>query len=149
MDLSKIIVEERINLNLKAKTKDEAINELTDLLVETGSVSNKEGFIKDVYAREALGETGMGGYIAIPHGKSKFVDKTAIAIGRTDVEIEWESLDDKGVKIIFLFAVQEEAATTVHVKLLAQIASTLGDEEACEKLLLVNSTQDILQVMTK
>ncbi|MCR1898442.1 PTS sugar transporter subunit IIA [Irregularibacter muris] len=149
MDLRNIILEERINLNLKAKTKQEAIDELTDLLVKTGSITDKEGFIKDVYAREEIGETGMGGYIAIPHGKSKHVAKTALAIGRTSEEIQWESLDGKGVKLIILFAVPEEDKTSVHIKLLAQVASTLGDEEKCEKLLSVESTEDILEIMTK
>ncbi|MBS4535641.1 PTS sugar transporter subunit IIA [Clostridium sp. D2Q-14] len=148
MDLSKVIKEERINLNLNAKSKDEVINELTDLLVETGSVANKEGFLKDVYAREEIGETGMGGYIAIPHGKSAHVAKTAIAIGRTYEEIEWGSLDGKGVKLIILFAVPEEDKTSVHVKLLAQVASILGDEEKCQELLTVKSTEDILEIMS-
>ena len=149
MDLSKVIQEERIDLHLKGKTKAEVIDQLTDLLVKTGSVSDKEGFLKDVYAREAIGETGMGGYIAIPHGKSKHVAKTALAIGRASEEIEWESLDGKGVKLIILFAVPEEDKTSIHIKLLAQVASTLGDDEKCEKLLSVESAEDIIEIMTK
>ncbi|SFL98867.1 PTS sugar transporter subunit IIA [Halanaerobium salsuginis] len=148
MDLNKIIREERINLNLEATTKAEAIDELAEILVKTNSVSDKAGFIRDVYAREEIGETGMGGYIAIPHGKSKYVENTAIAIGRTKEILEWESLDGKGVKFILLFAVPEEAKTTVHIKLLSQVASTLGDEEVCARLLTVESADDILEIMT-
>jgi PTS system fructose-specific IIA component len=148
MDLNKIIQAERINLKMQAQTKEEAIEELTEILVKTGAISDKNKFIKDVYVREEIGETGMGGYIAIPHGKSKHVKKTAIAIGRTSEEIKWESLDGKGVKLIFLFAVPEDEKGTIHVRLLAQVASRLGDDDVCKQLLSVESAEDIFTIMT-
>lgn len=72
-----------IKLNMTARTKEEVIEELTDLLIEDGAVTNKEDFIRDVWLREELGSTGFENHIAIPHGKSSGVSRTALAIGRT------------------------------------------------------------------
>ena len=58
MDITKIINERLIKLDLKARTKAEAIEELVDLLAKEGAISSKEEFIKDVYLREEEGQTG-------------------------------------------------------------------------------------------
>jgi len=58
---------------MMAKSKEEAIEELTDLLVRDGSVINKDDFLKDVWLREEQGSTGFENHIAIPHGKSSGV----------------------------------------------------------------------------
>ncbi len=62
-----------IKLNMTARTKEEVIEELTDLLIQDGAVTNKEDFIRDVWLREELGSTGFENHIAIPHGKSSGV----------------------------------------------------------------------------
>ncbi|MBP2633171.1 MAG: putative IIA-like nitrogen-regulatory protein PtsN, partial [Firmicutes bacterium] len=112
MDLSTIIDEKRINLELDVANKEEALDALADMLIKSGVLSSKEGFIKDVYLREAEGQTGIGGGIAIPHGKSKSVLKTSLAIGRTKKPILWESLDDEPIQCIILFAVRDVDSTT-------------------------------------
>lgn len=82
MDLSKVIKRETIKLDMEATTKEEVIKELTELLYKVNAISNKEKFLKDVFYRESIGTTGIGNGIAIPHGKSKFVNKTSLVIGR-------------------------------------------------------------------
>ena len=74
---------------MNAKTKDEVIRHLAGLLHEAGYVDDLEGYIKDVYLRESEGITGIGGHVAIPHGKSDYVDKVGIAVGRTHDMVEW------------------------------------------------------------
>lgn len=83
MDISTVLNVKNIKLNMTARTKEEVIEELTDLLIEDGAVTNKEDFIRDVWLREELGSTGFENHIAIPHGKSSGVSRTALAIGRT------------------------------------------------------------------
>ena len=61
-------------------------------------------FIKALYLREEEGITGIGEGIAIPHGKSSVVAKTAIAIGRNLDGIEWETFDDKPVRVVIMLA---------------------------------------------
>jgi len=148
MDLAKVIKKETIKLNMEATTKDEALKELVELLYENNRISDKEAFLKDVYYRESLGTTGIGNYIAIPHGKSKFVNKTSLALGRTKQDIEWETLDGLPVRFIILFAVTDEDKTSVHVRLLAKVASTLGDDDVCAKLLVAKTNEEILNIFS-
>ncbi|MFE6074623.1 PTS sugar transporter subunit IIA [Paenibacillus sp. NPDC057886] len=135
MDITKIINERLIKLDLKARTKDEAIEELAELLEKDGALSSKEEFIKDVYLREEEGQTGLENHVAIPHGKSAAVLKTSLTIGRTEHPLEWETLDGKPVHVVILFAVRLVDRNTTHMKLLVQVAGMLADEEVLERLL--------------
>ena len=148
MDLAKVIKKETIKLEMEVTTKDEALKELVELLYENNKISDKEAFLEDVLYRESLGTTGIGNYIAIPHGKSKFVNKTSLALGRTKQDIEWETLDGLPVRFIILFAVTDEDKTSVHVRLLAKVASTLGDDDACAKLLVAKTNEEILNIFS-
>jgi len=148
MDLAKVIKKETIKLDMEATTKEEALKELVELLYENNKISDKEAFLEDVRYRESLGTTGIGNYIAIPHGKSKFVNKTSLALGRTKQDIEWETLDGLPVRFIILFAVTDEDKTSVHVRLLAKVASTLGDDDACAKLLVAKTNEEILDIFS-
>lgn len=149
VDLTKVIKKEMIKLNMEATTKDEALKELTELLCDKGVISNKEAFLEDVYYRETLGSTGIGNGIAIPHGKSKFVNNTSIAFGKTKNAIKWETLDGEPVNFVILFAVTESDKTSVHVRLLSKVAAKLGDDEACEALLKATTPEEIYQIFTK
>lgn len=149
VDLAKVIRKETIKLNMKATTKDEALEELTELLYDAGTLSNKEAFLEDVYYRETLGATGIGNGIAIPHGKSKFVSKTSIAFGKTKSDIKWETLDGKPVHFVILFAVTESDKNSVHVRLLSKVAAKLGDDEACEDLLKATTPEEVYEIFTR
>lgn len=149
INLAKVIKKETIKLNMEATTKDEALKELTELLYDAGVLSDKEAFLKDVYYRETLGATGIGNKIAIPHGKSKFVNKTSIAFGKAKADIKWESLDDEPVHFIILFAVTESDKDSVHVRLLSKVAGKLGDDEVCESLLNAATPEEVYEIFTR
>lgn len=125
-----------IKLNMTARTKEEVIEELTDLLIQDGAVTNKEDFIRDVWLREELGSTGFENHIAIPHGKSSGVSRTALAIGRTQHAIPWETMDGSDVRCVILFAVCLVDQNATHIRLLAQVSGSLADEDIIAKLLL-------------
>ena len=147
MDLNEILDDRLICVDMVANNKAEAINVLSQKLKDACYIDDVECFVKDIYYRESLGITGIGDYIAIPHGKSDTVNKIGIAIGKLKHEIEWETLDDKGVKIVFLFAVSNnnEFAQN-HLMLLAEIATKLGNEQAVDKLVNAKSVDDIKNV---
>ncbi len=121
-----------IKLNMTARTKEEVIEELTDLLIQDGAVTNKEDFIRDVWLREELGSTGFENHIAIPHGKSSGVSRTALAIGRTQHAIPWETMDGSDVRCVILFAVCLVDQNATHIRLLAQVSGSLADEDIME-----------------
>lgn len=133
-----------IKLNMTARTKEEVIEELTDLLVQDGAVTNKEDFIRDVWLREEQGSTGFENHIAIPHGKSSGVSRTALAIGRTHHAIPWETMDGSDVRCIILFAVCLVDQNATHIRLLAQVSGSLADEDIIAKLLVESDPYKII-----
>lgn len=144
MEIKDIIDTQIMGVDLDANSKEEAINIMSQLLLDAGYIKDIDNYKKDIYYRETLGKTGIGNYIAIPHGQSDSVVKNGIAIGKFKKEIPWESLDDKGVRIVCLFSVQTgDNSGNQHLKMLALIAGKLGNEEVVNKLLTANSVEDI------
>lgn len=133
-----------IKLNMTARTKEEVIEELTDLFIQDGAVTNKEDFIRDVWLREELGSTGFENHIAIPHGKSSGVSRTALAIGRTQHAIPWETMDGSDVRCVILFAVCLVDQNATHIRLLAQVSGSLADEDIIAKLLVESDPHKII-----
>jgi len=134
-----------VDLNMKVKVKDEAIRHLSCLLKEAGYIEDVEEFVKDIYERENEGITGIGEHIAIPHGKSESVRNIGIAVGKLDHMIEWESLDNKPVDLIFLFAVSKNQYDSSHLKLLGDLAGRLGRNNTIKKLREMNDFEDLLE----
>ncbi|WP_440897930.1 fructose PTS transporter subunit IIA [Amphibacillus sp. Q70] len=144
MEVKDILDINTIKTNMSAKSKEEALMELANLLLENEYITDIEGFIKDIYAREVEGQTGIGNYIAIPHGKSNFVKKLGVAIGINEGEIPWETLDGNGVKGIILFAVgNDNEGVQNHLKLLSLFARKLGNDEVIEKLLHAKKKEEV------
>ncbi len=149
MELKEILDERIIDLNLVAKNKEDAIFQLAKKLKDGGYVSDIDKFIEDIYLREKQGETGIGNFVAIPHGKSDSVTKIGIAIGKLEQEVEWETIDGKGVKLILLFAVSNDHQyARNHMILLSQIARKLGDDQSLEKLLSAKTMNDLIQIFS-
>ena len=131
MDITKILNTNRVILDMKATSKTEAIEELTDILQKDGAISCRETFIQDVWQRESEGSTGFENHIAIPHGKSSAVVNTTLAIGRTRQDIPWETLDGSNVRCIILFA------------------GALADDDIIEQLLVESSPQKIIELFSQ
>lgn len=146
LQMSKVLNEDLVTLNLQAKTKKDAIEELVLLLKEKGKVNSVKNFMADVFYRETEGATGIGEGVAIPHGKSSAVIKTSIAIGITKDPIEWETLDDEPVSVIILFAVRDQDSDVLHIKLLQRVAILLSKDEFIEKLHNVKSKKALVQM---
>lgn len=73
MRITELLKQESIGLNVSVSTKEEAIDKLVDLMAAGGRLKDKAGYKEGILAREALGSTGIGGGIAIPHAKVEAV----------------------------------------------------------------------------
>lgn len=149
MDLLDVMNLEIIDIDLQVSTKDEAIMELSKLLFKQNRISSIEEFIKSVYEREAIGETGMGNHMAIPHGQTDAVLHASVAVGRVDKPIEWESLDDEPVNLIFLIAVPKNNKEISHLSILSQLASVLSYEEIQNELMKCKNKNDFFEIFTR
>lgn len=146
IDLSKIISKDLLIVDSVSKSKQEVLLELAKLLEKKEYITNDVNFLDDVYLRESQGITGIGNGIAIPHGKSKAVKKTTVAIAVLKNEINWETLDEKGVKVVILFAVQDTDATTTHILLLQQVAILLANDNFLDSLKEVSSVDQLYEI---
>ncbi len=104
MKLSDIIAPGAVISDLDSATRDEAIERLMSLLVDTGAISARsvKEATKAVLAREKQGTTGIGKGVALPHAKIKSIKQAVGAIGRSATGIEFGSLDSKPVYIVIL-----------------------------------------------
>lgn len=149
MNVSEVLKKENIVTKLDAKTKEEALSALVDVLCASGNIKSRDEFLKDVLDREAVSTTGIGNGIAIPHGKSTNVSETTVAVGRLSSPVEWKSVDDAPVEFVVLLAVNDNDKTGVHVKLLSEMARKLASEENCKKLLNAKDADEIISIFSK
>lgn len=147
IDITKILDKKNIKVGLEGTTKEEVLLELVTLLSKNGYIADAETFYQDVLLREMEGLTGLGSGIAIPHGKSQGVSMTTLAIGKTKNPIEWESLDEQPVTVIILFAVKNQDATTVHIKLLQKVAIMLADDHFLTELCNSTNEEEMYQLL--
>lgn len=149
MEFTEVLNPKTIVTHLKARHKTEALDAMADMLAAAGVINDKEEYIKDVHVREAMGPTGIGHYIAIPHGKSKAVTTPGAAIAILDHEIEWESLDGTGAKVIIMFAVGvDQEAAGEHLKLLTLFSKRLGDDAVVSRLIGADTVEEVLHAFT-
>lgn len=150
MEITEVLDQQTIVTHLATKDKAETLEYMAQMFVKAGNVNDKEQFIKDVYEREAIGATGVGNYIAIPHGKSTAVTKPGVAVAVLNHEIEWESLDNTGAKIVILFAVgADDEAAMEHLKLLAMFSKRLGDDAVIRRLLEAEGVEDVIHAFSE
>ncbi|GEN94025.1 PTS sugar transporter subunit IIA [Pediococcus ethanolidurans] len=148
MALTKIIQPKLVKFNLIASDRDAVIDQLADLYLKNGVITDKERYIEAVNERETEGTTGIGGGIAIPHGKSEVVKSSAVAIAKLAKPVEWQALDDKPVEYVFLLAIPDDGDNE-HLQLLSELAGTLMDDDVREKLELADSKEDLEKIFMK
>ena len=127
MKIMEFLNEKAVSANLKAQDKEGVIRELIDLLFKAGTIKDKDELINALLAREALGSTGIGQGIGIPHGKSDKVKELVGTFGLSRRGVNFDSLDGEPVYIFFLLVAPEESAGP-HLKALARISRLLKDK---------------------
>jgi PTS system nitrogen regulatory IIA component len=98
--------------------------------------------------REQLGSTGIGGGIAIPHGKLDLVGSILVGFGLSREGVEYDSLDNKPVHIFFLLLTSENS-TGGHLKVLAQISKLLKMDQFKRGLLAATSVDEIYDIIAE
>ena len=133
MKITDLLDEKSIRLNAAASSKTEALNQIIKLINQTGNIINKDEYKEIVFKREEQGTTGIGEGIAIPHGKSSKVKKACLAAMVIPNGVDFESLDNKKVNLMFLIAAPE-TKDNIHLEVLSRLSALLMDENFREKL---------------
>lgn len=129
MKIGDFLREKAVSVSLKATDKPGVVRELVQLLVKAGEVkpTDVDRFVEVLLAREALGSTGIGQGVGIPHGKSNCVGELVGAFGISPKGVNFDALDGDLVYIFFLLVAPEDAAGP-HLKALARISRLLKDK---------------------
>jgi PTS system nitrogen regulatory IIA component len=146
MDLSDLIRPEAILASLKANSKKQAIQAVAEKAAAMTGVEERE-ILETLLQRERLGSTGVGGGIAIPHGKLAKLDRIFGLFARVAKPIDFEALDDQPVDLIFLLLAPETAGAD-HLKALARIARHLREPGIAGKLRASTDTAALYAVLT-
>ncbi|MFF3531718.1 PTS fructose transporter subunit IIABC [Streptomyces rubiginosohelvolus] len=125
--MSELITAELVDLDLSATTKDAAARSLAERMVAAHRVTDLDGFLADVAAREAQMPTGLDGGIGIPHCRSEHVNAPTLAFGRSAAGIDFGAADGPA-DLIFLIAAPA-GADDDHLTILSGLARRLMDPE--------------------
>ncbi|MCK5215508.1 MAG: PTS sugar transporter subunit IIA [Candidatus Omnitrophica bacterium] len=148
MKISDFLCANAVSADLKSSTKKEVIEELVDLMADSGAIDKKikSKLVEILLAREALGSTAIGQGIAIPHGKCENVDKLTAALGVSRKGVNFDSLDGEPAYIFFLLVAPIDSAGP-HLKALARISRLLKDKYFRDNLKSAKGEEDILSLV--
>lgn len=141
-----LINEELIMLNLPASSQEEAIQLLGEKAKAQNKVSDVAAFKKAVLHRESEYSTAVGFGVAIPHGKTDAVNEPFLMFA-TVSSLDWKALDGKPVDIIFMIGVPEKDASTVHLKILANLSRKLMKEDFRNSLRGAKTPAEVMDVL--
>ncbi len=148
MKITDLIKEDSIDLHVNASTKDEVLQKAVELMVNNGNIRNQEEYLNLVRKREEEGSTGIGEEIAIPHGKGDCIEKPGIAAMVIPDGVEFNALDGKPVKLLFLIAAPN-TKDNVHLEVLSRLSTLLMDEKFRKELLQAKSKEEFLSIIDK
>jgi fructose-specific phosphotransferase system IIA component len=148
MKIGDILTEEMVRTNLEGATKNEIIDAMIDIVGASPKVLDKEKVRGAIFEREEIMSTGVGNGFAIPHGKTDAVSDIVAAFAVTAEPIDYQSLDEKPVRLVFLL-VGKDNMVGPHIKLLSRISRLMNKEEFRKRLIDMKTPREILETFKK
>jgi mannitol PTS system EIIA component len=139
--MSEVLTQSHIKVPGDARSKDDAIREAGQLLVDAGAVS--PAYVDAMFEREKSVSTYMGNFLAIPHGTNEAKDaitRSAISVVRYDDAIDWDGNDVR-------FAVGIAGVENGHLEILGKIAIVFSDTDEVDKLLAASSADELYELL--
>lgn len=145
MRITDLLNVDSIKLNAVPKNKQEAIDELIDLQVKGGKITDREAYKEGILAREAMSTTAVGEGIAIPHAKSDAVKGPSLAAITVPNGVDYEAMDDEPSTILFMIAAPNSG--DVHLEVLSRLMTMLMDVDFKNRLLLAKDKDEFLKII--
>ncbi len=140
--------EDLIDLGLNSKNKDSVLEELATLMAKSPNIESKEAIKKALLEREAIGSTGIGKGIAIPHAKTEAASSLTVGVGISKEKIDFASLDDEGTKLFFVFA-SPLKDNQIYLKVLARISRLIRSEAFRNKLINCSTPKEVINCIAE
>lgn len=145
-DLSEIINEDNIALDVDVKSRDELLQYLANFAKKLGYAADATAVDKKYLAREAESSTGMEKGIAIPHAQDKTINRSAMLIAKLKQPIEWKTFDDQPVDIVISFLIPDQDDGSNHLEYLSSTSKLLMHDEFVESLKNAKTKAEILKL---
>jgi len=121
-------------IDIASDNKNDALKELSEVIGTSDMISDEQLFLKKIYEREKLMSTGIGYGIAVPHIRDASVKDFVIALGRKLDGLDYESIDNKPVKLIFMIGASETQDKD-YIRLLSRLVLRLKSKTFMDNLL--------------
>ncbi len=148
MRLSDYLDHHSILLDLAARNKADALSLIVDRLADHRLVDDREEFLADVNKREGQGSTAIGRGMAIPHARSRTLQRIVVAMARLGQGIDFGAEDGEPVQLIFLLGTPGDKAGE-YLKVLARLSKLLKENGLRKDLLRAASPADVLEILEK
>lgn len=146
MRITELLDLRSISLDAVPASKQEALDMAVALMAKSGKIRDEEAYRREVYLREEESTTGVGGGIAIPHGKCDAVIRPGLAAMVIPNGVDFDSLDGEPVHLIFLIAAPN-TKDNVHLDVLSKLSVLLMDEQFSEKLRRAKTAEEFLRIV--
>lgn len=148
MRITELLDRRSISLSSAPKSKNEALDEIVELMNKSGKLTDVEAYRRQVYAREQESTTGIGEGVAIPHGKCDAVKAPGLAAMVVKNGVDFDSLDGEPAHLIFLIAAPN-TEDNVHLDVLSKLSAMLMDENFTASLQKAGSVEEFLEIIDK
>ncbi|MCZ6776062.1 MAG: PTS sugar transporter subunit IIA [Ignavibacteria bacterium] len=145
MKISDILTEDMVITELQGESKEQIIGAMIDLISGSQKVIDKQKVREAIFERERIMSTGVGNGFAIPHGKTDAVSDIVAAFAITAQPIDYQALDEKPVRLVFLL-VGKDNMIGPHIKLLSRISRLMNKEEFRKRLLNLKTSKEIIDM---
>jgi potassium/sodium efflux P-type ATPase len=146
MKFSSLFIPSFTIANLKASTKEQAIQQLIEKAAKEKKLKSAQQIIDKIIDRETQGSTGIGTGCAIPHARVEGLKEAFLLIAVSKNGIDFQSLDGKLVHLIFLF-VTPLAETATHLKILSSISKIVKNESLIKRLISAKNDEELYQTI--
>jgi PTS system nitrogen regulatory IIA component len=141
-------LDSRLITFLQSSTRDEAIDQLVDLLDEEGVLAEKDIFRQAIFSREQIVSTGIGMGVAVPHAKLKELPQFFLAIGIQQKRgLDWNALDKTPVRLVFMIGGPENRQTE-YLQILSLLTSAVRDADLRKQLLNVQTAEEVVDLLS-
>jgi PTS system nitrogen regulatory IIA component len=140
---------EGIETHLRARTKNQVLEELADLMVQSHGIKDRDGFLREILNREKLCTTAIQRGLAVPHPRrngSRFTQHPAVVFGCSKEGVEFASLDGGLIHLFFMLCAPRDH---LHLKIMAKINKLVSNQEVHEGLLRSTSAEDVMIIIRR
>ncbi|MDA0379348.1 MAG: PTS sugar transporter subunit IIA [Bacteroidetes bacterium] len=146
MELTKLLDASNVAVGVDATDKESLIHAVIDLIEGHPAVLDAIGMREAVFEREATMSTGVGKGLALPHAKTSAVSGVVAALAVTRAPVEYASIDNEPVRIVFLLLGRQDAKSQ-HVRILSRISRMMNQEQTRQAVVSASTTEQLLAVI--